>query len=147
MNRNINKKRITKMIRFLLAGASFLTIGCAPIITQPTPEQKAQADYGQKPTQSELPGMIRKYLKSQEYYDPNGAEIENCTDLVQGWIDNFNYTDSTPFIFVWTVKCDVNGKNRMGGFTGFQTLEYHLKDGAVIEGDILEQRDAPMIWK
>lgn len=111
-------------------------LSCATKVRTPSPEQLSSAQYGSAPAKLEVPEMIRRYLKASGYYDPNGSEIEACTDPIQGWVKNPNYDSREEFVFGWKVSCDINGKNRMGGFVGFETIQYFVKDGNVIAGNL-----------
>jgi len=130
-----------KFVLFLI----ILSIGCGvPKNVEPSAEQLANADYGPKPNNDEIPEMVRRFLKRGGYFDPNGAEIEGCTEPRTVWLDEFdcdggpdyNPTGKTEFIFAWESRCDINSKNRMGGFTGFRRESYTLKNGKVVCGYI-----------
>ncbi|MCB0346973.1 MAG: hypothetical protein KDD66_17775 [Bdellovibrionales bacterium] len=141
-----------------LASLSILIalMSCTPKNLKPTDQQIANANYGEAPDVSEIPVMVRQYLKRSGYYDPNGAEIEGCTEPERGWVKNLDYEIHADFLFGWKTQCDVNGKNRMGGFVGFQAIEYVILDDKVIAGrwpttassggPIFTPDSKPVIW-
>jgi hypothetical protein len=102
------------------------------------------AKYGPEPEQAQLASIVRKYLKKRGYYDPNGTEIEACAPAKKGWIavdawetDEEGFTSpSKDFHFGWRTQCDINGKNRMGGFVGFETIEYIIAENMVKAGNL-----------
>ena len=129
----MNRRNVSVKAAIVLALSIPLT-SCTRRIIAPTEQDLSSANYGTAPASSELPDLLRKYLKATGYFDPNGTEIENCSQPIKGWVRNDNYDVDADFLFGWKSNCDVNGKNRLGGHVGFETIEYFLKDGKVLSG-------------
>lgn len=143
-----NGSRLTPLIEYLLCITLIFASSCAATVRPPTLEQLAAADYGSAPPTSTIPAMVRKFLKERGYFDPNGAEIEACTEPKRGWtINSYDSIYSGDYIFGWEFFCDVNGKNLSGGFIGFETLRYLARDGAVYYGRLPGQPNltAPLV--
>jgi hypothetical protein len=102
-----------KNIRLILAAVTltFLT-GCAT--TTPTPQQFAEADYGDYPTNYKtlIGNYYRQYLK-----DPDSAQFQFESEPYK------DYTYRTPngkLVFGYSVDFSLNAKNSYGGYVGFQ---------------------------
>ena len=128
------------MKKLLILICSLILLSCTTnnSFYKPTVEQLKVAHYGSKPLVSNIPQMVRNYLKISKYYDPNGAEIEECAEPVKGWIDDLSvdYDINNPYLYGWKTQCDINSKNRIGGFTGFKRKSYFIKNDQVIKGYI-----------
>jgi hypothetical protein len=121
---------------FSLIGVCFLVSACMTKRPVPTTDELNSANYGTKPIPEEVPEMVRSYLKRRGYFDPNGAEIEDCSEPEKAWKYDPDNFEGWSYLFGWQVRCDINAKNRMGGFIGFEAYDYLVKDGEILIGRI-----------
>jgi len=123
-----------KLLIVISFSISFLA--CTTVQYEPTPEQLALADYGSQPQVSELPELVRYYIKHNGFFDPNGAEIEECQNKGKNYALVDSYANPATFRFGWSVACFINTKNRIGGYTGFKTYDYLYKNGKIVSGTV-----------
>ena len=98
---------------FLAILMVFSLTACSGI---PVTKEKANAvTYFAPPTDEEAVGYIRNYLEGT-LIDPMSLRLKCSKVLGKGWARE-NYISDEP-IFGYLVSCDVNAKNRMGGYTG-----------------------------
>jgi len=97
--------------------------GCATTVTN---EQWQKADYGKKLDQSVYVAYIEQSVKSS-LIDPDSLQM-SCADARKGWAKNIN----EPHQFGWLVFCQVNAKNRFGGYTGAKHYIYLFKGDQVL---------------
>lgn len=81
--------------------------------TAVTRQDASNAQFAAKPSDAEAIGRIRSHL-SNVLIDPDSLRLK-CSQVRKGWGRN-NMFDKP--IFGWVVLCDVNAKNRFGGYTG-----------------------------
>jgi len=108
-------------VRILILLA-FIQLGC--LSSYPTPQEISTANYGNPPETSDTIGLARNKLKAMGYFDPNGAEIENCTEIKKMFIkdkqgSDYSRWDSRAILYGYGFYCDVNSSNRFGAKTGF----------------------------
>jgi hypothetical protein len=109
-------------------------------LTPPTSKDLEAADYGSPPATGNkevMRGLVVKRLKDVGYFDPNSAEVEDCSIPEKHWeYSSVNSTmDKTGYSFGWRFLCDVNVKNRLGGYTGFRRSDFLYYNGNVIGSD------------
>ena len=86
---------------------------CAGI---PVTREKANAaNFSAQPTDEEAVQNIRNYLENV-LIDPGSLRLKCSKVLGKGWARK-NFISDEP-LFGYLVSCDVNSKNRMGGYTG-----------------------------
>lgn len=87
--------------------------GGAPVKTADV----ASANFGSKPSEEEAQRRIRQYLDNV-LIDPESLRLK-CSPVKKGW---GRHNMFAPPIFGWLVLCDVNSKNRMGGYAGARPM-------------------------
>ena len=111
-------------MRFLLLTAILAALtGCATTVTR---EQWHNADYGGKQDNSVYVAYIQQSVKSS-LIDPDSLKM-SCADARKGWAKNIN----KPHQFGWIVCCEVNAKNKFGGYTGAKHYIYLFKGDKVL---------------
>ena len=78
-----------------------------------TRDDASQAQFAEKPTDEEAIRKIRGYLDSV-LIDPDSLRLK-CSTVRKGWGRHNMYDKPT---FGWVVYCDVNAKNKLGGYSG-----------------------------
>ena len=91
---------------------------CAVPITQ---DVINSASFGPAPIEEDYMARINVHFQ-EVLIDPESL-ILNCFDAVKGWARR-DVSDEP--IFGWLVVCDVNGKNRFGGYTGGKPYAFVL---------------------
>lgn len=113
----------------------FLLIGCSATV-KPSEELLRNADYEESPNLESLESLARNFIKTdRQFYDPNGAEIERCTKPRKSWANEWDYyydSNTNEYIFTWEFNCHINGKNRLGGFIGFDEYKFIYHRGKVV---------------
>lgn len=102
-----------------------LLTGCATGVSR---EQMANADYGQKMDDSLYVAYIQQSLR-KSLIDPDSLKL-SCANARKGWLRGLGYQ---PPQFGWVVYCEVNGKNRFGGYTGAKPYVYLFRGDRVID--------------
>lgn len=97
-------------------------------MTTPTPEQIAHASYGQYPDNYQE--IIRSYMSSI-LFDPTSVMYSEW----RGPSKEF-FQEEGKTVFGYRVCVEVNAKNRMGGYTGWQIQFFLIKDGRVIHNEV-----------
>lgn len=97
----------------LLILISLVLSACAGI---PVTKEKANAaNFAAQPTDEEAVKNIRNYL-DDILIDPSSLRLKCSKIAGKGWArQNFIYDEP---LFGYLVACDVNSKNRLGGYTG-----------------------------
>ena len=112
------------MNKMLLA---FITLpiitACAVPVTQ---EAVDTASFGPEPQKEEYMTIIEDHLRGIAL-DPKSI-ILNCLEATMGWARR-RVTDQPSF--GWLVACDVNGRNRFGGYTGIQPYVFIFNDRGI----------------
>jgi len=100
-----------KIIMVLLF--SFALSACVGI---PVTKEKAnRAHFSTQPSNEEAEAKIRGYLDNI-LIDPDSLRLKCSKVFGKGWARD-NFISDEP-IFGYLVRCDVNSKNRLGGYTG-----------------------------
>lgn len=111
-------------MRFLLLTAIFTVLaGCATNLTM---EQWQNADYGQKLDSSVYVAYIQQSVQSR-LIDPDSLKL-SCAEARKGWAKDINQ----PHQFGWVVYCEVNAKNKFGGYTGAKHYIYLFRGDKVL---------------
>ena len=97
--------------------------GCATTVTR---EQWQSADYGEKLDNSVYLAYIQKSVQNS-LIDPDSLRM-SCADARKGWATNINERAQ----FGWIVYCEVNAKNRFGGYVGAKPYIYLFKGDKVL---------------
>ena len=106
-------------MRFLLLTAILAALtGCATTVTR---EQWQDADYGEMLDNSVYVAHIQQSVK-RSLIDPDSLKM-SCADARKGWAKEIN----RPHQFGWIVYCEVNAKNRLGGYAGAKHWIYLFK--------------------
>lgn len=74
----------------------------------------ANANYGVKPSNSEAAASARGYF-ARILIDPDSLKLRCNENTRKGWARDNMYDDP---IYGHLLRCDVNAKNRFGGYTG-----------------------------
>jgi hypothetical protein len=110
----------------LIAIAALILAGCS---FAPSKEQVANADFGERPDSTRATATITNYLE-RTLIDPGSLRLR-CAEARKGWARELI---SRPSQFGWVVYCEVNAKNRLGGYTGAKPHIYLFKgDRLVLE--------------
>lgn len=108
------------MKKFLMILLAFVLAGCA---SKPTNSDIRNAYFGEKPNQQEKLQIINEYV-SRDLIDPESLRLK-CAQPRKGWARPFF---SKPVTFGYVFACDVNAKNRMGGYTGGELYVFLFND-------------------
>ena len=112
MNTGSNR-RASGLKILILAVTPFLLSACA-MNGAPRVEDARNAYFSEKPTKQETDSKIKLYLE-QTLYDPYSANVSCSQPTDKAWISHNMFEKP---LYGYLVKCDVNAKNRMGGYTG-----------------------------
>lgn len=118
----MNKNKIALCLITITA----LLSGC---YTAPTREEASSANYGPPVSSDEMLAQIKAYM-SKRLIDP-GSAIYNCNRPVKGWVLGAGEDTPTYTYYGYMSDCEINAKNRFGGYTGAQTSRFmiFLKQG------------------
>ncbi|MBS3953598.1 MAG: hypothetical protein KGZ88_11675 [Methylomicrobium sp.] len=120
----IIKKLWIALIALNLAGCSFA----------PTKEQMTKADFGEKPNSATATATITNYLE-RTLIDPGSLRLR-CAEAQKGWARELI---SFPSRFGSVIYCEVNAKNRLGGYTGAKPHIYLFKgDNLVLKNSFVD---------
>lgn len=100
----------TKLLTTLAVLAFVASTGCSQKLTK---QQWDQIGVGSKPDNSIVISTITSYLQ-KTLIDPDSMKL-SCAESKKGWIRDLGFK---PHKYGWVVYCDVNGRNRMGGYAG-----------------------------
>ena len=101
-----------------------LITACALPVTQ---EAIDAASFGPEPIREEYMAIIEERIRGIAL-DPESI-ILNCLEATKGWARR-NEMDQPSF--GWLVACDVNGRNRFGGYTGNQPYAFLFNERGVL---------------
>lgn len=104
----------------ILASALIIS-GCSTPVTQ---SQVQNANFSEKPTDTEAFELIKSYLQNT-LIDPNSLILKCSPVTGKGWA-RYYMTDKPTFGYL--VLCSVNAKNKLGGYTG-QTPYMYVING------------------
>ncbi|MBU3594754.1 hypothetical protein ICN42_11695 [Polynucleobacter sp. 71A-WALBACH] len=88
--------------------AALALVACATPVTQ---SEIQQAKFTPQPKQAEIDKEVNSYLKAN-INEPEAAKKE-CAPPRKAWAREFSHE---PAKFGWMVVCDVNAKEKSGGF-------------------------------
>lgn len=111
------------MNRVALLVVTALLAACAQI-KAPTQEETDAADYGPDPVDQQ--SIIKRYYEYR-LKDPASAQYRDWSKPVKYW---FGTRGTSTFGYLVCVA--VNAKNSLGGYTGFQTDGFLLRNGNVV---------------
>ncbi len=114
--------KVTAAIAIMALAISL--ISCAPL-NKPTQLQIDNADYGS------CPGSYKELIESRvkrRLIDPYSAVFSEWRGPSKGYFYDINGS-----YFGYRVCCEVNAKNRMGGYTGSQPFYFLIRNGQVIK--------------
>ena len=121
-----------KIIGEIVVACSLMMIiaGCA---TTPSPEELATAYYGPYPNEYE---SIIKSFMAPVLRDAQSA-IYKFKEPYKGyaykWVDqNGNDSLSGTVEYGWVVETSINAKNAFGGYTGFEQINFVIRDNRVV---------------
>ncbi len=95
-------------IKLLGLLATLALVACAAPVTQ---SEIQQAKFSPQPKQAEIDKEVNTYLKAN-VNEPEAAKKE-CAPPRKAWARTFSYE---PAKFGWMVVCDVNAKEKSGGY-------------------------------
>ena len=123
------------MTKILLVLISFSIIAaCAvPVTQQAIDSASAQRAFGPEPQREEYMAIIEGHIR-EIALDPESI-ILNCLDATKGWARRRISDEPT---FGWIVACDVNGRNRFGGYTGNRPYVFIFNDRGTT---VIDSRD------
>jgi len=98
-----------KNLLFIFIVFGVVACGGVPV----TRDDASKAQFAAKPTDEEAMRKIRGYLDNV-LIDPESLRLK-CSTVRKGW-GRHNMFDKPTF--GWVVYCDVNAKNKLGGYTG-----------------------------
>lgn len=110
------------MKKILILTLSFLVSACTTPITR---NQIDNANFSEKPTDKEAYDKIKSHFEGV-LIDPNSLILKCSPVQGKGWAREYQGDKPT---FGYTILCDVNAKNRMGGYTGSKTY-IHIINGS-----------------
>ncbi len=114
----------------LLALAVCLT-SCA---TVPNEAENANADHGPYPGDYEA--LVHTWI-AKAFFDPHSIQDLHIEKPVKGWKTGAPILGEPSVTYGWEVLVDVNGKNRLGGYTGLQRYDLLIRNGAIVyEGNL-----------
>ena len=100
-----------RYILFIFIAFALSACGGIPV----TREKANAATFAAQPTDEDAVQYIRNYL-DDVLIDPSSLRLKCSKVLGKGWARE-NFISDEP-LFGYLVSCDVNSKNRMGGYTG-----------------------------
>ena len=101
--------------------------GCSQKLTK---QQWDQIYVGSKPNSSIASNSIKYYLQ-KTLIDPDSMRV-SCAESKKGWIRELGGGFKPPK-YGWVVYCDVNSKNRMGGYAGSQPYAFLFINSDLID--------------
>lgn len=107
---------------------SLIVIITACATPQPSQQQIMNADYGDYPENYQ---EIIKNFMEQRMFDPYSAVYTNWTTPTKAWYGGKWYSGK-QIKYGYKVCVDINGKNKLGGYVGYQLFYFLIKDGYVI---------------
>jgi hypothetical protein len=121
----IMKKLWITLIALNLAGCSFA----------PSKEQMTNADFGERPNSARATATITNYL-GRTLIDPDSLRLR-CADAEakKGWAREVG---DRQYRFGWSIYCEVNAKNRLGGYTGAKTHIFLFNGNNLVLGSPLD---------
>lgn len=87
-------------------------VGCAGM--EVSRENMINANYGARPSVDNAVDMTKSYFQSV-LIDPDSLKLHCGQDVRKGWARDNMYDKP---IYGYLIRCDVNAKNKFGGYTG-----------------------------
>ena len=112
-----------RLIKLSIAVAAIVIAGCATTIND-----WSTIDAGPKPDYETSKAQAEEVLKDV-MFDPDSAKFRNWTPLFKTL---YNYGPGSTPEGLWALCVDVNGKNKFGGYVGYQTWYVKFRDGKPI---------------
>jgi hypothetical protein len=113
-----------------IVGLAFILLmtGCATV--EPSSWQLATADYGRRPSDAEAMKVVKSYMHPR-LIDPYSAVYE-CERPRKAWT-NLKVFFSDNISYGYAMRCNINAKNRLGGYTGAESYRFmiHMGRGGV----------------
>lgn len=100
---------------------SLLTGGC---VHSPSMQEIQNADYGTYPDKYQ--DITKEYI-TQAMYDPDSAMFTNWREPKKDYVSDINGS-----VFGYKVCVSVNGKNRLGGYAGYQPYYIFIRNNRVL---------------
>ncbi len=114
----------------LLILIAFVLSACAGV---PVTREKANAaNFAAQPTDQEAVQNIQNYLENI-LIDPGSLRLKCSKVAGKGWARENFISDEPQFGYL--VSCDVNSKNRLGGYTGGKSYIFIINGGKTIGFD------------
>ena len=112
----------------ILAAIPLFLAGCAELNPLPTREQIAVADCGPKPMkyQETMKAWLEATLK-----DPESARYRNFSEPVKDCIRQSVF-EGGQLIFGWSMSVEMNAKNSYGGYNGYETYSFMIRDEKIV---------------
>ncbi|MBJ6724396.1 hypothetical protein [Geomesophilobacter sediminis] len=98
-------------------------------------EAMMKADYGPQPSKEEAMQKVKQYL-SLVLIDPDSLKLACSDDIRKGWLRD-DPLGGTPN-FGWLIYCNVNAKNRFGGYTGYKNYFFAINKFSVVSRDVTD---------
>lgn len=102
-------------------------IGCAT--PRPSGDDERMANYGERPNDEKALSSVKEYM-GNKLLDPYSA-IYSCTKPIKAWVTS-SLLKSADFggkvSYGFVVACDINAKNRLGGYTGTKRYNFLLQN-------------------
>lgn len=111
---------------FILLALSLNIGGCALVMK--TPDNWAALDAGLKPDYEEAKALTQTAI-ADSLFDPDSAKFRNWSPLVKVL---YNYASTSTTEAVWALCVEVNGKNRFGGYVGYEWFYVKFHNGKPI---------------
>lgn len=112
--------------RFALLALLLVIGGCAFVMK--TPDNWAALDAGPKPDYEEAQTLAQSAI-ADSLFDPDSAKFKNWSPLVKVL---YNYASTSSTQAVWELCVEVNGKNRFGGYVGYEWFYVKFRNGKPI---------------
>lgn len=107
---------------------SLLTIGFALSACAPSQQQINSADIGAYPVNYKT--HINAAVDQLGFFDPDSVKIRNISTPVKGYYKNIdNPLEAYTNKYGWIVCFETNGKNRLGGYTGYKKNFLAINNG------------------
>jgi len=93
-------------------------------LIRPKPADILAAEFGPKPTQEEVLSSVKAHM-SRLLFDPYSAVYE-CGTARKAWVNLVG-----KIHYGWAAFCEINAKNRFGGYVGARPYGFMINYGRV----------------
>ena len=107
----------------------------AACTTAPTSQQIAAADYGRNMTQAECIALAERSI-TYTMIDPGSAMFRHGSCQKGYWLNHNLFGNNRGTYYGWIQTGWANGRNRLGGYTGFQPYTVRIQNGRVVDSCI-----------